>query len=150
MTKQELKELLGDEYPISEGLEARLVERLRIFPGAIKVYARNPERIFYRSNEWFLVEQLNPDLVSNPYAKVSVNTHMENIVQGRKVQDINWVSIYEFVDTCLEDGYMKRLLNKIVNDYYNHNLISFKTGTNFLVPLNHYREFLLENPYDIV
>ena len=37
---------------------------------------------------------------------------MENIVQGRKVQDINWVSIYEFVDTCLEDGYMKRLLNK--------------------------------------
>ena len=37
MTKQELRELLGDEYPISEGLEARLFKRLRIFPGAIRV-----------------------------------------------------------------------------------------------------------------
>lgn len=111
MTKQELKELLGDEYPISEGLEARLVERLRIFPGAIKVYARNPERICYRSNEWFLVEQLNPSLVTNPYAKASARAHVENIIQGRKAQDIDWVVVYEFVDTCLEDGYMKTLLN---------------------------------------
>ena len=111
MTKQELKELLGDEYPISEGLEARLVERLRIFPGAIKVYARNPERICYRSNEWFLVEQLNPSLVTNPYAKASARAHIENIIQGRKAQDIDWVSVYKFVDTCLEDGHMKTLLN---------------------------------------
>lgn len=111
MTKQELKELLGDEYPISEGLEARLVERLSIFPGAVSVYARNPERICYRSNEWFLVEQLDPSLVTNPYAKVSARTHIENIMQGRKAQDIDWVSVYEFVDTYLEDGYMKTVLN---------------------------------------
>lgn len=112
MTKQELKELLGDEYPLSEGLEARLFKRVSIFPGAISVYARNPERICYRSNEWFLVEQLDPSLVTNPYAKPSVSTHIENIIQGCKAQDIDWISVYEFVDTCLEDGYMKRLLNK--------------------------------------
>ena len=112
MTKQELKELLGDEYPLSEGLEARLFKRVSIFPGAISVYARNPEHICYRSNEWFLVEQLDPSLVTNPYAKASAITHIENIIQGRKAQDIDWVSVYEFVDTCLEDGYMKRLLNK--------------------------------------
>lgn len=112
MTKQELKELLGDEYPLSEGLEARLFKRVSIFPGAISVYARNPERICYRSNEWFLVEQLDPSLVTNPYAKASASTHIENIIQGRKAQGIDWISVYEFVDTCLEDGYMKRLLNK--------------------------------------
>ena len=112
MTKQELKELLVDEYPISEGLEARLFKRLSIFPDAVSVYARNPERICYRSNEWFLVEQLDPSLVTNPYAKPSVSTHIENIIQGCKAQDIDWISVYEFLDTCLEDGYMKRLLNK--------------------------------------
>lgn len=112
MTEQEIKELLGDEYPISEGLEARLFKRLSIFPDAVSVYARNPERICHRSNEWFLVEQLDPSLVTNPYAKPSVSTHIENIIQGCKAQDIDWISVYEFVDTCLEDGYMKRLLNK--------------------------------------
>lgn len=112
MTKQELKELLGDEYPLSEGLEARLFKRVSIFPGAIKVYARNPESICYRSSEWFLVEQLDPSLATNPYAKASARAHIENIIQGRKAQDIDWVSVYEFVDTCLEDGYMKTLLNR--------------------------------------
>lgn len=112
MTKQELKELLGDEYPISEGLEARLVERVSIFPGAVSVYARNPERICHRSNEWFLVEQLDPSLVTNPYAKASARIHIENIMQGRKAQDIDWVVVYQFVDTCLVEGYMKDLLNK--------------------------------------
>lgn len=103
--------MLGDEYPLSEGLEARLFKRVSIFPGAISVYARNPERICYRSNEWFLVEQLDPSLVTNPYAKASASTHIENIIQGRKAQGIDWVVVYEFVDTCLEDGYMKTLLN---------------------------------------
>ena len=112
MTKQELKELLGDEYPLSEGLEAWLFKRVSIFPGAISVYARNPERICYRSNEWFLVEQLDPSLVTNPYAKASAITHIENIIQGCKAQDIDWISVYEFVDTCLEDSHMKNLLNK--------------------------------------
>lgn len=112
MTKQELRELLGEEYTLSEGLEAQLFKRVSIFPGAISVYARNPERICYRSNEWFLVEQLDPSLVTNPYAKASASTHIENIIQGRKAKDIDWISVYEFVDTCLEDGYMKRLLNK--------------------------------------
>ena len=112
MTKQELKELLGDEYPLSEGLETRLVERLSIFPGAVSVYARNPERICYRSNEWFLVEQLDPSLVTNPYAKASASTHMNNIIHSRMVHDIDWAVVYQFVDTCLEDGYMKDILNR--------------------------------------
>lgn len=60
----------------------------------------------------FLVEQLEPSLATNPYAKPSPSTHIENIIQGRKVQDIDWVSVYKFVDTCLEDGYIKNLLNK--------------------------------------
>lgn len=111
MTKQELKELLGDEYPLSEGLEARLFKRVSIFPGAIRVYARNPENICYRSSEWFLVEQLQPDLVSNPFAKLSASKHMENIIHSHMIHNIDWVSVYEFVDTCLEDGYMKTLLN---------------------------------------
>lgn len=111
MTKQELIELLGGEYPKSDHHENRLFERLSIFPNAIKVYGRHPENIYTRSNEWFLVEQLDPSLVTNPYAKVSARTHIENIMQGRKAQDIDWVSVYEFVDTYLEDGYMKTVLN---------------------------------------
>ena len=112
MTKQELKELLGDEYPLSEGLEARLFKRVSIFPGAIRVYARNPESICYRSSERFLVDQLRPDLVINPFVKLSASKHMDNIIQSREVRDIDWAIVYQFVDTCLEDGYMKDRLNR--------------------------------------
>ena len=111
MTKQELIELLGGEYPKSDYHENRLFERLSIFPNAIKVYERHPENIYTRSGEWFLVEQLEPSLATNPYAKTSADTHIKNIIQSHKVQDIDWVLVYEFVDTCLEDGYMKDLLN---------------------------------------
>lgn len=111
MTKQELIELLGSEYPKSDHHENRLFERLSIFPNAIKVYGRHPENIYTRSGEWFLVEQLEPSLAANPYAKISADTHIKNIIQSHKVQDIDWVSVYEFVDVCLEDGYMKDLLN---------------------------------------
>lgn len=111
MTKQELIELLGGEYPKSDYHENRLFERLSIFPNAIKVYGRHPENIYTRSGEWFLVEQLEPSLATNPYAKISADTHIKNIIQSHKVQDIDWVSVYEFVDVCLEDGYMKDLLN---------------------------------------
>lgn len=112
MTKQELKELLGDEYPISEALEARLFKRVSIFPGAVSVYARNPANICYRSNEWFLVEQLDPSLVNNPYAKTSASTHMNNIIHSRMVHNIDWMSVYKFVDTCLKGSYMKTVLDK--------------------------------------
>lgn len=60
----------------------------------------------------FLVEQLDPSLVTNPYAKASAITHMENIIHSRKAQDIDWSVIYQFVDICLVDGYMKDLLNR--------------------------------------
>lgn len=112
MTKQELKELLGDEYPKNDYHEKRLFDRLDIFPKAIQVYGRSLENIYTRSGEWFLVEQLSPDLASNPFAKISASTHMENFIQGRMAQSIDWTVVYKFVDTCLEDGYMKDLLNK--------------------------------------
>lgn len=112
MTKQELKRLLGGEYPKSDYHEKRLFGRLDIFPGAIKVYERHPENIYTRSDEWFLVEQLKPSLATNPYSEISAATYIENIIQSHEVQDIDWISVYKFVDTCLEDGYIKNLLNK--------------------------------------
>ena len=112
MTKQELKELLGGEYPKNDYHEKRLFDQLAIFPKAIQVYGRCLENIYTRSGEWFLVEQLQPDLASNPFAKISADTHMDNIIQSREVRDIDWVVVYKFVDTCLEDGYMKDRLNR--------------------------------------
>jgi len=112
MTKQELKRLLGGEYPKSDHHEKRLFDRLDIFPGAIKLYERHPENIYTRSGEWFLVEQLKPSLATNPYAEISAATYIENIIQSHDVQDIDWISVYKFVDTCLDDGYIKNLLNK--------------------------------------
>lgn len=112
MTEQEIKELLGDEYPKNDYHEKRLFDRLDIFPKAIQVYGRQLENIYTRSGEWFLVEQLDPSLVTNPYAKASASTHMNNIIHSRMVHDIDWVAVYKFVDTCLEGGYMKTVLNK--------------------------------------
>lgn len=112
MTKQELKELLGYEYPKIDYYEKRLFDRLSIFPKAIEVYGRCLENIYTRSGEWFLVEQLKPRLANNPFTKTSVSTHMENIIQSHDVPNIDWISVYKFVDTCLEDGYMKDLLNR--------------------------------------
>lgn len=37
---------------------------------------------------------------------------MENIIHSHDVLNIDWISVYKFVDTCLEDGYMKNLLNQ--------------------------------------
>lgn len=112
MTKQELQELLGAEYPKNDYHEKRLFDRLSIFPKAIEVYGRCLENIYTRSGEWFLVEQLEPSLAVNPYTKISADTHMENIIHSRMVPDIDWVVVYQFVDDCLEDGYIKDLLNK--------------------------------------
>lgn len=112
MTKQELRELLGGEYPKNDYYERRLFDRLSIFPKAIQVYERCLENIYTRSGEWFLVEQLQPDLASNPFAKISADTHMKNIIESRTIHDIDWVVVYKFVDTCLEDGYMKDILNR--------------------------------------
>lgn len=112
MTKQELRELFGGGYPKNDYDEKRLFDRLDIFPNAIQVYSRNPENIYYRSGEWFLVEQLRPDLVSNPFAKLSASKHMENIIHSRMIHNIDWVVVYQFVDICLVDGYMKDLLNR--------------------------------------
>lgn len=112
MTKQELRELLGGEYPKNDDYEKRLFDRLNIFPKAINIYGRCLENIYTRSSEWFLVEQLKPSLVINPFAKLSASTHMENIIHSHKVRDIDWTVVYQFVDTCLEDGYMKNLLNE--------------------------------------
>ena len=46
------------------------------------------------------------------YAEISAATYIENIIQSHDVQDIDWISVYKFVDTCLDDGYIKNLLNK--------------------------------------
>ena len=112
MTNQELKDLLGYEYPKIDYYEKRLFNRLSIFPKAIEVYGHSLENIYTRSDEWFLVEQLKPSLATNPYAEISAVTYIENIIQSHDVQDIDWISVYKFVDTCLEDGYIKNLLNK--------------------------------------
>ena len=112
MTKQELQELLGGGYPKNDYDEKRLFDRLDIFPNAIQVYSRHPENIYTRSGEWFLVEQLRPDLVSNPFVKLSASKHMENIIHSRMIHNIDWVVVYQFVDICLVDGYMKDLLNR--------------------------------------
>lgn len=64
MTKRELKELLGYEYPKIDYYENRLFNRLSIFPKAIEVYGRCLENIYTRSGEWFLVEQLKPSLAN--------------------------------------------------------------------------------------
>ena len=112
MTKQELRELLGGEYPKNDYYEKRLFDRLAIFPKAIQVYGCCLENIYTRSGEWFLVEQLQPDLAVNPYAKISADTHMDNIIQSHMTRNIDWSVVYQFVDTCLEDGYMKDRLNR--------------------------------------
>ena len=111
MIKQKLKEVLRDEYPKTADMEKRLFDRVHIFPDSIKVYKRDPSNIYRRSNEWFLVEQLRPDLVNNPYAKRLASVHIKNIIHNNNNQDIDWVVVYKFVDTCLEDGYIKNLLN---------------------------------------
>jgi hypothetical protein len=112
MTKRELKELLGYEYPKIDYYENRLFNRLSIFPKAIEVYGRCLENIYTRSGEWFLVEQLKPSLANKPFDNTSVSTHMESIIHHHDVLNIDWISVYKFVDTCLEDGYMKDLLNR--------------------------------------
>lgn len=112
MTKQELRELLGGEYPKNDYYERRLFDRLSIFPKAIQVYERCLENIYTRSSERFLVDQLRPDLVINPFVKLSASKHMENIIHSHMIHNIDWISVYEFVDTCLVEGYMKDLLNK--------------------------------------
>ena len=111
MIKQKLKELLRDEYPKTADMEKRLFDRLSIFPDSIKVYECDPANIYRRSNEWFLAEQLQPDLVNNPYAKRFASVHIKNSIHSNNNQDINWEIVYKFVDTCLEDGYIKNILN---------------------------------------
>ena len=111
MDKQQLMELFGSEYPKTKYYEKILLERLELFPNAINVYKNRPKNLYLRSNEWFLVEQLSPELALNPYADISASRHMRNIIYGKDIYDIDWSTVYRFVDTQLEDCLVKEILN---------------------------------------
>lgn len=112
MDKQQLIELFGNDYPRKESTEKRLFDRLSLFPNAINVYKGCLGNIYRRSSDWFLVEQLLPHLVHNLYASTIASAHMEHVIHGKNVSNIDWATIYQFVDTQLEDCRTKDLLNK--------------------------------------
>lgn len=112
MDKQQLMELFGDDYPRRESTEKRLFDRLSLFPNAINVYKGCLGNIYRRSSDWFLAEQLSPNLVHNHYASTAASAHMKRVIHGEDVSNIDWQTVYAFVDTQLNDCRTKDLLNQ--------------------------------------
>jgi hypothetical protein len=112
MDKQQLIELFGNDYPRKESTKKRLFDRLSLFPDALNVYKDCLGNVYRRSSDWFLAEQLLPNLVHNHYASPAASVHIRHVIYGENVSNIDWTIIYQFVDTQLEDCRTKTLLNE--------------------------------------
>lgn len=102
MNEQELRNFFGGSYPSSLVYQRRIKERLESFPGALEVYEPDPRALVYDRNSWFLVSQLMPELVIN-YGP-SPSKHLEDFIDSGDVHSADWISVYKFFDSHMQDG----------------------------------------------
>ena len=131
MTEQELRTLMGRYYPrTGDDLEV-LLFRVGLFPNSINIYDANLTHLYDRTDDWFLVEQLLPELVSEFIPSKESHERFEEFVNAGNLDSIDWGAVYEYVDTiCKEHPYYR--------------------NSKFIQTVEKYREQLLNAAYDIV
>lgn len=131
MLEQELRDLMGRDYPRDDDDREVLSLRVNLFPDSIDIYANNLDWIYDRTVDWFLVEQCMPELADEMISEKKSYEYFEDFMKSGDLSKINWTNFYAYVDRVLDDNYCYR-------------------NTKFFEVVEKYREQLLYSGYDIV
>ena len=131
MTEQELRVIMGREYPHASDDREALLFRVGLFPNSIDIYQNHLNWIYDRTDDWFLVEQLVPHLAEELISPKKAYEYFEDFINQGDLSSINWTIFYEYIDTSLEQ-----------HPHYR--------DSTFIETVEKYRQQLLGSEYDIV
>lgn len=131
MLEQELRDLMGRDYPRDDDDREILLRRVSMFPNSTVIYANNLDWIYDRTVDWFLVEQCLPELADEMVSEKRTYEYFEDFMESGDLSKIDWPIFYDYVDRVCDDNHCYR-------------------NTKFFEAVEKYREELLSPGYDIV
>lgn len=131
MLEQELRDLMGRDYPQDDDDREILLLRVTMFPNSTTIYADNLDCIYDRTVDWFLVEQCMPELADEIISAKKSYEYFEDFMESGDLSKIDWPIFYAYVDRVLDDEPLYR-------------------ESKFFQAVEKYRDELLSPGYDIV
>lgn len=131
MLEQELRDLMGLRYPRDKDDVNTLLFRVGLFPNSITIYKNHLNWVYDRTDDWFLVEQLLPELANEMISEKKSYDYFEDFMNQGNLSSIDWAAFYEYVDTICDNKPLHRT-------------------SNFIQTVEKYRQQLLDSGYDMV
>lgn len=131
MLEQELRDLMGRDYPRDDDDREVLLLRVSMFPESTTIYSNNLSWIYDRTDDWFLIEQCLPELADELRSEKKSYEYFEDFMESGDLYKINWQNFYVYVD-------------RVCDDY------PYYRNTKFFQAVEKYREQLLNSGYDII
>ena len=131
MLEQELRTLMGRDYPRDDDGKEVLLLRVSMFPNSVDIYDNHLNWIYDRTDDWFLIEQCLPELADELRSEKKSYEYFEDFMESGDLSKINWQNFYVYVD-------------RVCDDY------PYYRNTKFFQAVEKYREQLLSPGYDIV
>lgn len=131
MTEQELRYLMGYDYPRDDDDKEVLLLRVNLFPNSVDIYDNHLNWIYDRTDDWFLIEQCLPELADELRSEKKSYEYFEDFMESGDLSKIDWSNFYAYVDRVCND-----------HPYYEN--------TKFFQAVEKYRGQLLNSGYDIV
>ena len=131
MLEQELRTLMGRDYPRDDDGKEVLLLRVSMFPDSVDIYDNHLNWIYDRTDDWFLIEQCLPELADELRSEKKSYEYFEDFMESGDLSKINWQNFYVYVD-------------RVCDDY------PYYRNTKFFQAVEKYREQLLSPGYDIV
>ena len=131
MLEQELRDLMGRDYPRDDDDREVLLLRVTMFPNSIDIYDNHLHWIYDRTVDWFLVEQCIPELADEMVSEKRTYEYFEDFMESGDLSKIDWPNFYAYVD-------------RVCDEY------PYYRNTKFFQAVEKYREQLLNSGYDII
>ena len=131
MLEQELRNLMGRDYPRDDDDREVLSLRVTMFPDSIDIYDNHLNWIYDRTDDWFLIEQCLPELADELRSEKKSYEYFEDFMELGNLSKIDWPNFYAYVD-------------RVCDEY------PYYRNTKFFQTVEKYREQLLSPGYDIV
>ena len=131
MLEQELRDLMGRDYPRDDDDREILLLRVSMFPDSIDIYDNHLHWICDRTEDWFLVEQCIPALADEMISEKKSYEYFEDFMKSGDLSKIDWPIFYAYVDRVCDDEPLYQ-------------------DSKFFKTVEKYREQLLNSGYDII
>lgn len=89
MLEQELRDLMGRDYPRDDDDREVLLLRVTMFPNSIDIYDNHLHWIYDRTVDWFLVEQCIPELADEMVSEKRTYEYFEDFMESGDLSKID-------------------------------------------------------------